>query len=308
MLSHRHALALLCVVVLAWAASWPITKMIVQEISPLWSSAFRCGIGAIVVAVLLSLRREFIVPKRGDVPVVLSTALLHMTAFSALTAAGLQFLPAGRAVVLGYTTPIWVTLGARIFLSEPITTRRAIGVCCGLAGLVVIFNPETLNWRDRNALVGSGLVMFAALCWAANIVYVQAHKWVSTPFQLVFWQMLLACFIQSALAALIDGAPKIAWTTHLVSLLLFSAIICTALAHWAMAMVNRSLPALTTSLGLLATPALGIAGGAALLGEPIEPSLLVALCLILGGIVIGIVDGRARRAANIPSERTPQRV
>src|ERR1700738_1747330 len=98
-------------------------------------------------------------------PVVLCTSVLHMVAFSALVAVGLQFVPAGRAIVLGYTTPLWVAIGASIFLSEAITGRRAIGIGFGLAGLAVIFNPATLNWSDHNALYGSGLVLIAAVFW-----------------------------------------------------------------------------------------------------------------------------------------------
>ena len=91
-------------------------------------------------------------PRRGDWPVVFCIAILHLVAFSALVAVGLQFVPAGRAIVLGYTTPLWVAIGAAIFLSEAITRRRAAGMVFGLAGLAVIFNPQTLNWSDRNAL------------------------------------------------------------------------------------------------------------------------------------------------------------
>lgn len=55
-----------------------------------------------------------------------------------------------------------------------------------------------------------------------------------------------------------------------------------------MSVVNRSLSAVTTSLGLLATPALGIA----MLGEPFDLSLLIALGLLVGGIAIGILGDR----------------
>jgi drug/metabolite transporter (DMT)-like permease len=294
-LSYRHALLLLVVVVFAWGMNWPVTKTIVHEMSPLWSTALRTAIAAAVLAVLLRRRGEFIIPRRGDVPVVLSTSLLHMTAYSALVAAGLQFLPAGRAIVLGYTTPIWVTFGARIFLSEAISPGRATGVCLGLAGLAMIFSPVSLDWSNRNALIGSGLIMLAAFCWAANIVYVRAHRWISTPFQLVFWQLLLASLVLSVMAALADGVPDVMWTPRLVALLAFSGVICTALAHWAMLMVNRGLPAVTTSLGLLATPAVGIVSGATFLGEPVDPSLMVALVLIAGGIAFGIVSDRRQQ-------------
>lgn len=293
-LSHRHALAMLCLVVLAWGVNWPITKMIVREVSPLWSTAFRCAIAAFALGTLLAARGLFIVPKRGDVPVVLSTALLHMCAYSALVAAGLQFLPAGRAIVLGYTTPIWVVIGARIFLSERITTGKAIGVASGLAGLAVIFSPGSLDWNDRYAFFGTGLIMLAAFCWAANIIYVRAHRWISSPFQLAFWQAALAFVVLSVTALIVDGLPHVDWTLRLVGLLLFSGIVCTALAYWAMSVANRSLPAVTTSLGLLATPALGIVSGVVLLGEPWEPSLLIALALLVGGIAIGIADERRK--------------
>ena len=158
-LSSRSAAVLLAGVVLAWGTNWPVTKMIVQDVPPLWATALRCMIAAAMLAPMLWAQGAFIVPKRGDLPVVFCTALLHLVAFSALVAAGLQFVPAGRAIVLGYTTPIWVAIGAAMLLSEPITRRRAIGIGCGLAGLAVIFNPQTLNWGDRNALFGNGLIL-----------------------------------------------------------------------------------------------------------------------------------------------------
>jgi drug/metabolite transporter (DMT)-like permease len=183
-----------------------------------------------------------------------------------------------------------------MFLSEAITRRRAIGIGLGLAGLAVIFNPRTLDWGDRNALFGSGLILLAAFCWAGNIVYVRAHKWISTPFQLVFWQVLLAAALLSIIAWLIEGAPNIVWTARLSVLLLYSGIVCTAFANWAMTMVNRSLPAVTTSLCLLATPLLGIVSATAMLHEPLEPSLFLAMTLIIGGIALGTVAGGSLRA------------
>jgi drug/metabolite transporter (DMT)-like permease len=303
-LSPRSAAILLAIVVLAWGTNWPVTKMIVHDMSPLWSTALRCAIAAAALAPLLWIQGIFIIPKRGDIPIVLCTALLHMVAFSALVAAGLQFVPAGRAIVLGYTTPIWVAIGARIFLSEKITTRRAAGMTVGLVGLVVIFNSGASDLSNHHAVLGSTLIVIAALCWAANIVYVKAHKWVSTPFQLVFWQVLLAAVVLSTIALFTDGAPHVEWNARLPGLLLYSGIVCTALAHWAMTMVNRSLSAVTTSLGLLATPVLGIVSAALVLNEPFEPSLFLAMALIIGGIALGIIPGsRAVQATALVKPR-----
>jgi drug/metabolite transporter (DMT)-like permease len=150
-----------------------------------------------------------------------------------------------------------------------------------------MFNPAAFDWGDGRALLGNGLLLLAASCWAVSIVYVRAHRWISTPFQLVFWEALLASFLLALLAILFDGIPHIEWTPRLSLLLLYGGVVGNALAYWAIAMVNRSLPAATTSLGLLATPVVGTLSAAIVLGEPIGPTLLCAMALIVSGIALG---------------------
>lgn len=289
------ALLLFAIVVLAWGFTWPATKMTVESISPLWTSALRSLIATAVLLVLLSTQGNLILPRRGDLPVVFGIALPHMVAFSALVATGIQFVPAGRAIVLGYTTPLWVIPAARLFLGEPITKRHLLGGAIAFAGLALMFNPAAFDWSDGRALLGNGLLLLAAACWAVSIVYVRAHRWISTPFQLVFWETLLATLLLALLAILFDGIPRIDWTLRLVLLLLYGGVIGNALAYWAMAMVNRSLPAATTSLGLLATPVVGTLSAALVLGESIGLTLFCAMALIVTGIALGTLTSRTTR-------------
>lgn len=126
------------------------------------------------------------------------------------------------------------------------------------------------------------------MLWAASILHVRGHRWRATPFQLVPWQMLLAALLLTAIAAPLGAPPDPArWDALTATLVLFVALPGTALAYWAVAVASRYLPAITTSLGLLATPVIGIAVSAAALGEPLTVSLLVAVAMILGGIAIG---------------------
>lgn len=287
------ALLLFSIVVLAWGLSWPVTKMLVRDIPPLWAATLRSLIAAVALLGLQWGQGALIVPHRGDVAVILGIALPHMVAFSTLTAIGLQFVPAGRAIVLGYTTPLWVIPMARLFLGEPITGRHVAGGSVAFAGLLLMFNPASFDWQDGRALLGNGLLLLASACWAVSIVYVRAHTWVSTPFQLVFWEVLLATAVSSVLALAVDGLPSVDWTPSIVLLLLYGGLCGTALAYWAMAMVNRSLPAATTSLGLLATPVVGTASAALVLDEPVTATLLAAMTLIVGGIALGTTVRKA---------------
>ena len=234
-------------------------------------------------------RRSLALPKRGDIPVVLNVAMLHMVAFAALVSVGLQFVPAGRSVVLGYTTPLWVMIGARLFLGETLTPMRLIGVAMGMLGIVLLFNPLSFGWHDRPAVIGNLLVLLSSLCWAASILHVRAHKWVSSPFELVPWQALLATCILAPLAVVFEGVPDIDWSTGLLLLLLYGGTAGIALPYWAMQTVNRDLPAITTALALLAVPIVGVICSSIGLGEPIGPTLILAMALIISGIAIGMI-------------------
>jgi EamA domain-containing membrane protein RarD len=55
-------------------------------------------------------------------------------------------------------------------------------------------------------------------------------------------------------------------------------------------MASWKLPAVTTSLGLLATPVVSVVIATLWLGETLSPSLVVAIVLILGGVTIGTIE------------------
>ncbi|MBB4365790.1 drug/metabolite transporter (DMT)-like permease [Bradyrhizobium sp. CIR18] len=294
-LSPRAAVGLFLIVVLAWGVNWSVTKQLVQLVPPLWSSAIRSWIALAGLFVILGLSNNLVIPERRDVPVVLSVALLHMTLFSILVAAGLRFLPASKGIVLGYTTPLWVAIAAPLLGKDILTAPKLAGALLGLIGLAVILNPSSIDWSNANVVLGAGMVILAAISWAANIIYIRAHRWIASPLQLLFWQLLVATGVLSTLAMVIDGLPHVEWSWRLAMLFLYSGLIGSALAYWAMSMVNKSISALTTSLGTTGTPLVGIASAAILLDEPLDLSLAVAAGLIVTGIGLATLGDRLLR-------------
>lgn len=289
-LPRRQALSLLIVVVLAWGFTWIVSKLLLQYMTPLWAMAARSVVGAAALLVLGVALRRVAWPVRADIPVILSVGLLHMGAFAALVSLGLQYVPAGRSVVLAYTTPLWVIPAARVFLGEPIGRGRQLGLALGVLGLAVIFNPLAFDWGNHEAVFGNGLVLLAALCWAANIVYVRAHRWVTPPFELAFWQALLASGVLAAVAWAAEGAPRVVWHADLAWLLGYGGVFGIAVAYWAAVNVNRSLPAGVTAIGLLGVPVVGLLCSAAMLHEPLTLPLSLGMAFIVGGIAAGVLD------------------
>jgi drug/metabolite transporter (DMT)-like permease len=286
--AYRKGLFFLITVVIAWGLTWPVNKVLLESLSPLWMMALRSAIAAIALFVIAIALGRLALPPLGDVPVLLSITLLHMVGFAVLAAWGLQLVPTGRSVVLAYTTPLWVIPGAVLFLRERLTVRRMTGVALGLLGLVVLFNPLAFDWASRNAILGNGAIIAAAILWAASILHIRGHRWHSTPFDLVPWEMLLATAILTPMAVVVSGPLTTEWNGRLVALLLYAGVPGTAVGYWATAMASRNLPAVTTALGLLTTPVVSIAVATIWLGEPLALPLIAALALILAGIAIGI--------------------
>jgi drug/metabolite transporter (DMT)-like permease len=290
--SRRQGILYLVTVVLAWGFAWPVNKLILESLPPIWAVATRNAIAAIALCGFTALTGRLALPPRADLPVLLGIALLHMIGFSVLSMIGLAIVPAGRSVVLAYTTPLWVTPGAWLFLREPYSTRRAVGVVVGLLGLAVLFNPLAFDWTDRAAVLGNLAILGAAFLWAASILQIRAHRWQSTPFALLPWELGIASLLLVSSAWFVAGVPTVGWSWRLVLLLLYAGLPGTALAYWAVAMAGRALPAVTTSLGLLAAPVVGVVASAAWLGESVTVSLVLAIVLVLGGVALGVTSER----------------
>ena len=281
------AFGLFLFVVLAWSLNWVVMKLAVQDITPLWAVAIRTALAAAVLIPALLVNGQLVRPPRADYPIVLVISLFHMVAFAALMTASLTYVSAGSAIVLGYTTPLWVAPAAFVFLRERMPIRQILGIGIGMAGLLLLAGPSAFNWRSRDAILGHGLPILAAICWSVSIVYTRAHRWTATPLQLMPWQCLLATAVLAILALFFEGPPPTRMGTPAILALAYNGVIGTALGFWAMTVVNRRVPATTAALGVLATPVFGIGLAAVFLGEGLDPVLILSALIIMTGLAIG---------------------
>lgn len=277
-------LLLIPAVLCAWGFSWPIMKLTLERLPPLWLATLRLGIGcATLFAVLLISRRDFW-PRRENIPLLLSIGLAQMGGFTILISLGLTHVGAGRSAILAYTTPLWVTPIAVLFFKEPLPKLAFIGVLLGLLGVLCLFNPLSFNWHDEAALIGNGLLLLAAVVWALVIIHVRFGKHHRAPLELAPWQMLIGTIFTLITACIFEPHPTIHWSWALVAELSYLGPIATAFAYWGIIELNRQLPATTISLLLLAVPVIGVFSSELILGETLQVNTVIAMALILGGI------------------------
>ena len=111
--SAGRAYLLLAVVIVLWGANWPVIKVGVTLMPPLWFAFARILLGGLSFAVFAAYKGWLRLPPRHDVPIVFSLGLLQMGLFLLLITIAVQFVPAGRSALLAYTHPLWVAPGRR---------------------------------------------------------------------------------------------------------------------------------------------------------------------------------------------------
>jgi drug/metabolite transporter (DMT)-like permease len=287
---ERRARRLLALLVLIWGASWPITKVGVTAVPPLWFAGLRYVAGTVCVLVIVALRRELIVPSPSDWKLIIVSGVLQMAVYSAFTSVALTQLPPGRASVLAFSTPVWVVALSVWWLNEKVVWPGQVGVAAGLAGIVVIASPG-LQPTVREHVIAYTLLMCAAIAWAVAIVYVRAHQFEASPLALAPWQMLVAASLLLACAIAMDG-PLPSMNPRGLASLAYVGPLATAFAYWAVVEVGRHLRATTISVTLLAVPSLGLLISAITFHEALNPSLFLGITLIAAGVVLTTISTR----------------
>jgi drug/metabolite transporter (DMT)-like permease len=77
--------------------------------------------------------------------------------------------------------------------------------------------------------------------------------------------------------------------------LIYIGVIAGPAGTWTTVSVTRALPPVTTSLGMLGVPPVGIASSVALLGEEITAPLAIGTALVLAGMAVVILENAGPR-------------
>lgn len=276
----------LVVAIFSYGGLWPVMRAAVDYIPPFCFATLRVFIGSLVLFILLAATGRLRVPSRADLPAVLSVGICMMGLYVSLVHYAVQFVPAGRGALLGYSTPLWVTPVAVLFLGEKMTKLRLAGLVSGLSGLAVLFNPAGFDWSDPNVLLGNGLCILAALSWSVAILQMRGHRWHLSPLQLGPWQLLVATVVALPFALFLEPRTDLRIGLPLVALVGYGGVIGTAIAMWGVSSSIRYLGAVTSSVGLLGGPVVAITLSVLFLGEALTWTLGGGLVLILSGIAM----------------------
>lgn len=282
--NNFRILLLFSFIIFSWGLAWPINKIGLNYLSPLWYTAIRLMIGTLTMMMVVVGIDKFALPKREDLPLIFIVGLLQIGIYILLANIGLNYLPSGRSSLIAYTTPLWVMPIATIFFKEESSFKKWLGFFFGVGGLFILLSPWDIDWTNLKIIFGCATLLLASLCWAISMLCARYMHWPKSPLELIPWQLFVGTLPILFLAFLKEPIITVHWTPALILSLAYTGILVTGLSYWSGLVINKELPTTVVSLGFLMVPVFSLIISAIFLHESITLATLTAMLLIILGL------------------------
>lgn len=277
----------LLVIYVVWGSTYLAIRVVVREAPPLASAGLRfltAGVVMSLAAWRFEGQRAWPTPRQARQYGLIGVLLLAVG--NGLVMWAEKTVPSGIAALIVATVPLWITLldGLRP-RGEPWTLRVWLGVAVGLCGVALVARPGGGgDWAWSGVLA----LQVAALSWTVGSLYAQSLPEKLPLFSASAVEMLAgsaALFVESLLwredwSRLATLRPE-TWGA-LAYLVVFGSIV----GFTAFAYCLDQLPATTVGTYAYVNPAVAVALGALVLGEPLSPGLLAGGSLILAAVLL----------------------
>ena len=183
-------------------------------------------------------------------------------------------IPIAEVTAMNYLAPVYVSIGAAVFLGEKLAARRIAAIVVALIGTSVILRPGF-----REVEPGHIAMLFCAVTFAGSYLLAKILADEAKPAVVVF---MLSIFVTLGLApfALAD------WVTPTwgdLGLLFLVACFATS-GHYTMTMAFAAAPVTVTQPVTFLQLVWAVALGALLFGEPVDIWVIMGGTLILASV------------------------
>ena len=309
------AIGLVLLVCAAWGVNASFIKISNEGMPPLYAAALRNAAAAVILAVILAVRGMTIVHRDRRFWYGIAFAMFFGLNFL-LFYGGTAYTTASRTVLFLYTQPLWTALLAHFFLRDDrLTRRKSVGLAIAFGGLLLAFSFRS-GGAEGAHLVGDLMELGAGLLWGVSIMYYRRtlDRYDFSPSSSLFYQLFFSVPLLAAGAWLLDPHPTVVVTRAVVVSLVYQTLVGALASYltWNWLLAQYAVSSLASFT--LLTPLFGLLAAWLILGETIEPVLLVSLALVMAGLYLVTKASRgtdpSRRLLEVPlvpSPLAPQR-
>jgi drug/metabolite transporter (DMT)-like permease len=292
-IAHRPAPWLIALT-LMWGSNWPMMKLSLVEIGPLWFRAITMTGGVLLLATWVACRGVRLAPQRSEWGPLATLALPNIVAWHLFSILGLTQLPAGRAGILAFTMPVWTVVLGALFFGARLTRRALVASACALAAVALLSAQEWLALSG--APLGVLWLQIAAVSWALGTQLMRRSTLTLAPEAIVVWMMVLGSAVFVALALAFEPAPQpAAWSRTMWASMVWGVVVNFGISQAIWFTLARQLTPQASTFSMMAVPLVGVASAMLILGE--QPRLTDALAAAFIVAAIAVAHYAPRRAA-----------
>lgn len=290
MLSRQQLVGLVALT-LMWGVNWPMMKLSLQELTPLYFRAFTMTGGTLWLAVFFYLRGVRMLPHgASEWRSIVTLGLPNLLGWHTLSIFGVQALASGRAAILGFTMPVWTVLLGALFFGQRLT-RRSVA-----AALAVLLAVSLLLADEWGNLAGSpfGVVVMlgAAICWAIGTLMMRRAKLTLPVETLTVWMMILTSLCLWVIAWVSEPWPLWQFSPIMWFSLFYGVLINYGFAQIIWAGLARNLPPATSAMSIMAVPLVGTLSATLIVGESPQWQDFAAIVFVMAAIAAVLMPPR----------------
>ncbi|MFP8780745.1 DMT family transporter [Hydrogenophaga sp. RWCD_12] len=295
MISRRQLWALLALT-LMWGVNWPMMKLSLQQLSPLYFRASTMLLGATWLFIYVATRGERMRPVGREWLAIAALGLPNVLGWHTLSIFGVQELASGRAAILGFTMPIFTVLIGAAFFGERITPRVRLAVACVSVAIGLLLWHELQRLSGRPA--GVVWMLGAAASWALGTLMFRRAQLTLSPLVVTVWMLLLGSGVVWALALSLEPLPSPStFSTRMWISLVYGVVINYGFAQLIWFGLARNLPPATSAMSVMAIPLVGTLSATVITGEMPHWQDWLAMVFVMVAIASVLLPAGALRRA-----------
>ena len=277
----RQQLIGLVGITLMWGINWPMMKIALREVSPMYFRGVTMGLGAVWLLFYFRFQGLRLWPQtRREWRDIVLLGIPNMFLWHALSILGVMSLPSGRASILGFTMPVWTVVIGVMFMGAQFTPRIIAAVIATLAAIGLLISHEFTALQGQP--MGILWMELGALSWAIGTLWMRRISFTMPVQSLTVWMMLI-----SSPLILLVGASTETWPTWELSPLAWGSLAYAVLINYGFAQIiwfgmARDLPPATSAMSIMAVPVVGTLSASLLIGElPHWQDYAAMVCVVL---------------------------
>jgi drug/metabolite transporter (DMT)-like permease len=265
---------------LIWGIPYLLIKVAVSDVSPVTLVFFRTVIGALIL-VPIALARGDLAPALPHWRwIALYTAVEVALPWFLVSDAELRLSSSLTALLIAATPFVGVVLGRLTGSDDRSDARRLFGLVVGFVGVAVLVGLN-VSVRDLGAAGEIGLV---AICYAIGPLIISRKLTEAPPIGVVAMSLVLPAIVYAPLG--LSHLPSAIPPTHVLLAIGLLGVVCTAIAFLLFFALIAEVGPVRATVITYVNPAVALALGVTLLGEPLTIGAGVGFALILVGLFL----------------------